>query len=154
MVRLPGSVGPSQIFGAWVSEDLTDQSDLEVRESRYLDWTKPPGEAAGRTGPFIRDISLIRLAASSEDIATAEALLRAAGFEIETSGDVLSARDLDTTIELHATTGGTIGMQQVEFTLAADAPTEHVEVIGRSRLTVGPGDRAVWDFSAQDSRGG
>lgn len=40
------SVGPSQIFGTWVSEDLTAQSDLEVRESRYLDWTNPPGEAA------------------------------------------------------------------------------------------------------------
>lgn len=137
-----------------MSEDLTDQSDLEVRESRYLDWTNPPGEAAGRAGPFIRDVSLVRLAASAGDIATAEPLLRAAGFEIEASADVLSAQDVETTIELHATTGDAVGMQQVEFTLASDVPTEHVEVIGRSRLTVGPGDHAVWDFSAQDSRGG
>lgn len=81
-------------------------------------------------------------------------MLRAAGFEIEASADVLSAQDVDTTIELHATTGDTVGMQQVEFMLANDVPTEHVEVIGRSRLTVGPGERAVWDFSAQGSLGG
>jgi hypothetical protein len=43
------------------------------------------------------------------------------------------------------------GVQHIEFMLATAAPIEHVETIGRSRLTVGPGDRAVWDFTGPDS---
>jgi Family of unknown function (DUF5829) len=143
------SVGPSEIFDAWAMEYLMNPSDLDVRETRYLDWSNSPGQAAsGRVGPYISDVCLVRFTAPDGDIATAEPLLRAAGFDVAHSGGVLSADDADTTIELHATTGGPAGLQQVEFTLAAAAPVANVELIGRSRLSVGPGDRAVWDFGS------
>ena len=52
----------------------------------------------------------------------------------------------ETTIELYATTGSA-ALKRVEFTLAS-AGVEHVETIGRSRVTVGSSGRAVWDFTS------
>src|SRR5262245_51299707 len=146
------ATGSSPLFSAWAMEDLMSPNDLEIRESKYRDWTGPQREAAiGRTGPFISDISLVQLAASADDVATVEPLLRAAGFEVGRTVKVLSAQDEDATIELHTATGDTAGIRQIEFTLAAAAPVAHVEVIGQSRLAVGAGDRAVWDFSRPNS---
>jgi hypothetical protein len=54
--------------------------------------------------------------------------------------------DTATTIRLHSTTRDAAGLRRIEFVLAAPALDTHVEVIGRSRFTVGAGDRASGDF--------
>ncbi len=141
-------------FEAWVMEFLGDPSDLQVREAAYADWLAAAGDPAPspsptqglHRGPVLSDLGLVRLSMSPVSIAATAPMLRAAGFETVSTPDVVVARDAQTTIELHATTGSS-QLQRVEFTLASPG-VEHVEVIGRSRITVGTSGRAVWDFTS------
>jgi hypothetical protein len=96
--------------------------------------------------PFIDDIKLVQLAAPADQIAAVEPIVRAAGFEVVARGEVVQAHDTNTTIELLPATASP-GLRRIEFTLAVAVPGEHVETIGRTRISVGPGPRAVWDFS-------
>ena len=89
------------------------------------------------------------LGASAEEIALAEPLLEAAGYVLTRSSDMLLARDDETTIRLRSTSRDAVGLRRVEFVLAAPALSVQEEVIGRSRLTVGPGDHASWDFASR-----
>lgn len=100
-------------------------------------------------GKLMRDVSAIEIAATAEDIASARSLLAAAGFAIATTATGLTARDKDTTIVLDAAPLAKIGLRRIEFVLNKPAPDTHVEQIGHSTLTVGPGTQAVWLFQSQ-----
>ncbi len=145
-----GPAGASRVLSAWVMEFLTDPNDLQRRESAFVEWTTAQSKDSrpeGR-GPFVRDIILVELGATADDIAIAEPLLTAAGFVATRSGEMLLVHDAETTILLHATSRDSVGLRRVEFVLTATAAAPHVEAIGRTRLAVGPGDRAVWDFTS------
>ena len=139
--------GPQQSFELWVMEYLVDPTDRQRREAAYVEWAgrseRPP---QGET-PSIGDVSLVDLGASAEEIALAEPLLEAAGYVLTRSSDMLLARDDETTIRLRSTSRDEAGLRRVEFVLAAPALSVHEEVLGGSRLTVGPGDHASWDFA-------
>ncbi|MEV5981040.1 DUF5829 family protein [Streptomyces sp. NPDC052114] len=136
-------------FGAWT---------MEYRPEYFADprsKTEPaayPGDVGRERylnddygSRLMRDVSSIRLAMSARDVASTEPLLRAGGFTVRTEGDGLVARRGGTTIRLDATTRADSGLKEVSFTLNKSVK-RHVERIGRSTLTVGPGATAVWTF--------
>lgn len=53
---------------------------------------------------------------------------------------------------LNCTEPGAVGLKRIEFELVTPTMSTHVETIGRSTLTVGPGRRAVWDFKGRSTR--
>jgi hypothetical protein len=94
---------------------------------------------------MLRDIWLIEISATMHDIALARPMFSAAGFRVRQERNRLVAHDADTTVIVAATSREAAGIRRVEFVL--NAPTaSHVENLGRSTLTVGPGTRAVWRF--------
>jgi len=94
---------------------------------------------------MMRDVRLIEISATKRDIALARPMFSAAGFRVNQERDRLVARDADTTIIVAGTSREAAGIRRVEFVLNAPT-TRHVEYLGRSTLTVGPGTRAVWMF--------
>lgn len=96
---------------------------------------------------LMRDVSTIEIAATSEDVASARVLLAAAGFHVRQTGSRLTARDQDMTIVLDAVPLAQIGVRRIGFALNKSSGRVHVETIGRSILTVGPGWSALWVFT-------
>ncbi|MET7363768.1 DUF5829 family protein [Streptomyces sp. NPDC005562] len=96
----------------------------------------------------MRDVTSIRLATTARDVASTEPLLRAGGFEVRTlpGGSAVALRG-GTTIRLDATPRADAGLREITFALNKSVKQRHVEQIGRSTLTVGPGARAVWTFA-------
>jgi Family of unknown function (DUF5829) len=95
---------------------------------------------------LMRDVSGVEIAATAEDIASARAVLAAAGFQVSRDGKRLDARDADTAIVLDAAPAAQAGMRRIVFVLNAPARTVHIERLGHSTLTVGPGRSAIWLF--------
>jgi hypothetical protein len=134
-------------LSVWVMEFLETPGDLQVRESAYLEWRGQTDEAdSGGSAPRLTDLSFLELGATVEDVAAAEPLLKAAGFVVTRAGDGLSAVDPRTTITVRCTPPEVVGLRRLEFDLATPSVAAHVEAIGRSTLTVGPGSRATWHF--------
>ncbi|MCF3121143.1 hypothetical protein IPZ68_15760 [Streptomyces arenae] len=136
-------------FGAWT---------MEYRKEYFADprgKTEPPNHPGdvGRerylnddySTRLMRDVTSIRLAMSARDVASTEPVLRAGGFTVRTAGDGLVATRGGTTIKLDATSRADAGLKEVSFSLNKSVK-RHVERIGRSTLTVGPGSSAVWTF--------
>lgn len=94
---------------------------------------------------MMRDVSLVEIATTAHDIALARPMLVASGFAVSETPGRLIASDADTLIILVATTREGAGITRVEFALNASVD-RHVEQIGRSTLTVGPGTHAEWKF--------
>jgi hypothetical protein len=101
------------------------------------------------TGKLMRDVSMIEIGAAPDDIVMARALLMAAGFRLTVTADGLTARDADTTIVLRNASDTEAGVRRITFTLNKPVSEVHVEQIGHSTLTVGPGAVASWVFHPQ-----
>lgn len=57
-----------------------------------------------------------------------------------------------TTIRFDAVPREQAGLQRVEMSLNRPVKDRHVEQIGHSTLTVGPGSHAVWTFAGNGAR--
>ncbi|MFJ3655810.1 DUF5829 family protein [Streptomyces nigra] len=138
-------------FGAWGMEYRPEYfadprgntepaaSPGDVGRERYL-----PDTYRDR---LMRDITSIRLAVTRRDLDSTVPLLRAGGFSVRSTPDGgIVARGGGTTIRFDAVPREEAGLRQVTFALNDAVASKHVERIGRSVLTVGPGPRAVWTF--------
>ncbi|ATL30110.1 hypothetical protein KY5_5092c [Streptomyces formicae] len=137
-------------FGAW---------GMEYRPEYFADprsGTEPaafPGDVGrerylsdGYRDHLMRDVTSIRLAVTPRDLANTVPLLRAGGFQVSSvPGDGVVARGGGTTIRLEPVPRERAGLREVGMSL--NHPVKrHVERLGDSTLTVGPGARAVWAF--------
>ncbi|MBK3567473.1 DUF5829 family protein [Streptomyces sp. MBT62] len=97
---------------------------------------------------LMRDVTSVRIAVTEGDLADTVPLLRAGGFTVRTvAGGGVVAKGGGTTIRLDVVPRANAGMQQVDMSLNRPVKERHVERIGNSTLTVGPGSRAVWTFA-------
>jgi hypothetical protein len=140
-------------FGAWA---------MEYRPEYFADPrgnTEPPS-SPGDVGRerylsddyrthLMRDVTSVRIAVTEGDLADTVPLLRAGGFAVRTlpGGDVV-AEGGGTTIRLDPVPRDQAGMQRITMSLNQPVKYRHVEQLGHSTLTVGPGSRAVWTFAA------
>ena len=63
------------------------------------------------------------------------------------SGATLRARGSDFDCVIDVVPGGELVLRRVEFVMNGAVRSQHVELIGHSTLTVGPGRRALWTFA-------
>lgn len=144
-------------FGAWA---------MEYRPEYFAD---PRGntEPAGFPGDvgrerylsddyrthLMRDVTGVRIAVTAGDLADTVPLLRAGGLTVKnvTGGGVVATGG-GTTIRFDVVPREQAGFQRVELSLNRPVKNQHVEHIGHSTLTVGPGSRAVWTFTDNGTR--
>ena len=147
-------LSPSEAMGrleVWVMDLLRDPSDLELRATAFEEWAEHRVEVdADRRTPSLGEVCSIHLDALTSDIVAAEPLLKAARFVVTRLGDVLSASDKQMKITLEGRAAAA-GLRRIEFALDSPAASIHLETLGRSTLTVGPGRHAVWDFEGSSS---
>jgi len=140
-------------FGAWAMEYRPEyfadprgntepaSSPGDVGRERYL--------SDGYRDHLMRDVTAVHLAVTAGDLADTVPLLRAGGFTVRTvAGGGVVAVGGGTTIRLDAVPREQAGLRRVEISLNRPVKDRHVEPIGHSTLTVGPGSRAVWTFAA------
>ncbi|MFI5818275.1 DUF5829 family protein [Streptomyces rishiriensis] len=102
---------------------------------------------------LMRDVSAVHLAVTEGDLADTLPLLRAGGFAVRTlPGGGVVAECGGTTIRLDAVPREQAGLRRVEMTLNRPVKDRHVERLGHSTLTVGPGSHAVWTFTDSPTR--
>ncbi|CAM5543091.1 hypothetical protein SALBM135S_07883 [Streptomyces alboniger] len=101
---------------------------------------------------LMRDVASVRLAVTARDLANTVPLLRAGGFRVREAAGGVVADGGGTTIRLDAVPRDEIGLKQFTFTLNKAVKHRHVERLGTSTLTVGPGARAVWNFPDRDQQ--
>ncbi|WP_329353442.1 DUF5829 family protein [Streptomyces sp. NBC_01261] len=103
---------------------------------------------------LLRDVTAVRIAVTPGDLADTVPLLRAGGFTVRTvTGGGVVAEGGGTTIRLDVAPREQAGYQQVDMSLNRPVKDRHVERIGNSTLTVGPGSRAVWTFAKNGTSG-
>ncbi len=96
---------------------------------------------------LMRDVTSVRLAVTTRDLANTVPLLRAGGFTVRSVADGgIVAHGGGTTIRFDAVARGQAGLRQITMSLNRPVSYRHEERIGHSTLTVGPGARAVWTF--------
>ncbi|WP_406224447.1 DUF5829 family protein [Streptomyces canus] len=102
---------------------------------------------------LMRDVTYVRFAVTEGDLADTVPLLRAGGFAVtNVPGGGVVAEGGGTTIRFDAVPREQAGLQRVEMSLNRPVKDRHVEHIGHSTLTVGPGSRAVWTFAGNGTR--
>lgn len=101
---------------------------------------------------LLRDVTSVHFAVTADDLAETVPLLRAGGFAVRTTGSGVVAEGGGTTIRIDSVPREQAGLQQVGMSLNRPVKDRHVERIGHSTLTVGPGSRAVWTFPANGGR--
>ena len=102
---------------------------------------------------LMRDVTAVRLAVTEGDLADTVPLLRAGGFAVKTTtGGGVVAEGGGTTIRFDVVPREQAGYQRVDMTLNRPVKDRHVERIGHSTLTVGPGSHAVWTFTDNATR--
>ncbi|TDP97981.1 DUF5829 family protein [Labedaea rhizosphaerae] len=97
---------------------------------------------------LMHDVTSVRLAVTQRDLDSTVPLLRAGGFSVHHLGSTVIATHGGTTIRLDPTTADAAGLRRVTMSLNHPVWYRHVEHLGRSTLTVGPGSYAVWSFPA------
>jgi hypothetical protein len=96
---------------------------------------------------LMRDVTGVRIAVTARDLAATVPLLRAGGFVVrEGTGGAVALRG-GTTLTFTAVPREHAGVRRIELSLNHPVAYRHVEVLGHSRLVVGPGARAVWTFA-------
>ena len=148
VTRHGDSGGRDDVVSAWAMEYVP--SYFELPEA-----AKEPAEGAADVisreryqsdlyrQRMMRDVRRVEFDVAAKDYARIEPLLAAAGFRMRRSGMRVVADGQETDLVFHLT--GRMGLRRVEFSLNAPAARD-VHVIGRSRLSVGPGATAVWVF--------
>ncbi|MGC5563029.1 DUF5829 family protein [Streptomyces sp. FR-108] len=144
-------------FGAWAMEYRPEyfadprsntepaSSPGDVGRERYL--------SDGYRSHLMRDVTSVHLAVTAGDLADTVPLLRAGGFGVRTvAGGGVVAEHGGTTLRFTAVPREQAGLQRVEMSLNRPVRDRHVERIGHSILTVGPGSRAVWTFPDNGTR--
>ncbi|WP_369242601.1 DUF5829 family protein [Streptomyces sp. R21] len=102
---------------------------------------------------LMRDVTAVRLAVTEGDLADTVPLLRAGGFAVKTTtGGGVVAEGGGTTIRFDVVAREQAGFQRVDMTLNRPVKDRHVERIGHSTLTIGPGSHAVWTFTDNATR--
>ncbi|WP_432176517.1 DUF5829 family protein [Streptomyces sp. Tue6028] len=144
-------------FGAWA---------MEYRPEYFADprSNTEPATSPGDVGRerylsddyrthLMRDVTSVSLAVTEGDLADTVPLLRAGGFAVRNvpGGGVVAERG-GTTIRFDSVPRDQAGLQRVDMSLNRSVKDRHVERIGRSTLTVGPGSRAVWTFADNGTR--
>lgn len=144
-------------FGAWA---------MEYRPEYFADprGNTEPASSPGDVGRerylsddyrthLMHDVTSVHLAVTEGDLADTVPLLRAGGFAVRTvtGGGVVAERG-GTTMRFDAVPREQAGLQRVELSLNRPVKDQHVERIGHSTLTVGPGSRAVWTFAGNGTR--
>lgn len=100
---------------------------------------------------LMRDVTSVRFAVTARDLDNTVPLLRAGGFRVrEVTGGVVAVGG-GTTIRLDTVPRDRAGLKRFTFALNKAVKQRHVERIGNSTLTVGPGTRAVWNFGGGES---
>ncbi|GAB7038213.1 MULTISPECIES: DUF5829 family protein [Catenuloplanes] len=95
---------------------------------------------------LMRDVTGVHLAVTATDLAATLPLLRAGGFAVrELPGGGAVVTRGGTTLRFDAVPLADAGLREVTFALNRPV-ARHVEQIGTSTLTVGPGKHAVWSF--------
>jgi len=139
-------------FGAWA---------MEYRPEYFADPRSKtePASSPGDVGRerylsddyrthLMRDVTSVRLAVTAGDLADTVPLLRAGGFAVKTvTGGGVVAEGGGTTIRFDVVPRDQAGLQRVAMSLNRPVKDRHVERIGHSTLTVGPGSHAVWTFA-------
>ncbi|MEV5158373.1 DUF5829 family protein [Streptomyces sp. NPDC053728] len=140
-------------FGAWA---------MEYRPEYFADprSNTEPASSPGDVGRerylsddyrdhLMRDVTSVRLAVTEGDLADTVPLLRAGGFAVRTvaAGGVVAERG-GITMRFDVVPREQAGLRQVGMSLNRPVTDRHVERLGRSALTVGPGSRALWTFGA------
>lgn len=101
----------------------------------------------------MRDVTAVHLAVTEGDLADTVPLLRAGGFAVRRlPGGGVVAEHGGTTIRLDVVPREQAGLRRVDMSLNGPAKTRHVERLGHSTLTVGPGSHAVWTFAPNGVR--
>ncbi|ATY13181.1 hypothetical protein CU254_24125 [Amycolatopsis sp. AA4] len=120
-----GNTGPAQYPG-------------DVSRNRYL--------SDDYRNHQMRDVTGIRLGVTARDLDSTLPLLRAGGMIVRQIPTGAVAFDGMTAIRFDAVPADQVGLRQIDLALNHPAGTRHVEQIGRSTLTVGPGAHARWTF--------
>ncbi|MEW2356885.1 DUF5829 family protein [Spirillospora sp. NPDC029432] len=96
---------------------------------------------------LMRDVTGVRIAITSGDLADTVPLLRAGGFTVRPlpNGGVVALRG-GTKMRLDVVPRDQVGLRRIDMSLNRSVSSRHEERIGRSTLAVGPGPRAVWTF--------
>jgi hypothetical protein len=110
----------------------------DVGRERYLN--------DGYREHLMRDVTGVHIALTARDLANTLPLLEAGGFRIRSTPGGAVAQGGGTTLRFDTVPLDQLGLRQVEFSLNRFVHHRHVEQIGRSKLVVGPGVRAVWTF--------
>lgn len=95
---------------------------------------------------LMRDVVGVDIALPQADIDAFALTLRAGGFHVRDTPVGVVAVGRGTVFRLEPSTEAEAGWQRIVFTLNEPAARQHVEHIGDSTLTVGPGAVAVWTF--------
>lgn len=144
------SGGRSERVTAWAMEYVPSYLDLpevakEPAEGPHDIISRERYQSDGYRERLMRDVTRAEFHLSAKDYARIEPLLSAAGFRMTRSEDRVVADGEQTDFVFHLSSNGRMGLRMVEFSLNAPAAA-HVETIGKSRLSVGPGATAVWVF--------
>ncbi|MCP3803735.1 DUF5829 family protein [Allokutzneria sp. A3M-2-11 16] len=137
-------------FDAWVMEYLpeyfADPRSKTEPASRPGDVGRERYLSDGYQNRLMRDVSGIHMAVTKEDLAISTPLFRAGGCALQSVPTGVVARCGATTMRLDTVPRARAGLRQIDFVLNR-AVDRHEERVGRSKLVVGPGARAVWTFA-------
>lgn len=137
-------------FGPWA---------MEYREEYFADPRAKKDEPPSHPGDvsrerylpddyekhLMRDVTSVWFGVTQADQDDTVKLLKAGGFAVHKIGTSVVATRGGTTMRFDAVPLAQVGLKEVTFGLNRPA-NRHVERIGNSTLTVGPGSRAVWKF--------
>ncbi|GAB2878934.1 DUF5829 family protein [Streptomyces mayteni] len=97
----------------------------------------------------LRDITRIQVGVTQSDLDAQLPLFEAGGLDIEHTDTGVILRDGLTTVQFDVVERRHAGLRQVTMSLNESVNYQHIERIGQSTLTVGPGAQAVWLFDGQ-----
>ena len=112
-----------------------------ISRERYID--------DGYRDRLMRDITAIEVAVRREDFRRMEPMLRAAGFRLSEGSAGAAADGADVDVEFLFVMPDVIGLRRIDFALNRPVREMRSEVIGKSRLILGPGSQARWIFARE-----
>ena len=144
-------------FGAWAMEYRPEYFADPRGNTEPASFPGDVGRERYQTDDYrnhlMRNVTSVHLAVTEGDLADTVPLLRAGGFAVRTvTGGGVVAEGGGTTIRLDAVPREQAGLQRVDMSLNRPVKDRHVERIGHSTLTVGPGSHAVWTFADNGTR--